>query len=257
MIVALDAGGTLGWLGADAMPRPAASRRGLHVSVSLEPPARRGRSEATGTTGTAVAAVPIPATLRGPKPERRAPARLADEPPRSARSSSGALAPEATSASLEPTPVAPASELGQALSDALPSATPGYASAGFSGEVSRDLGDGMPSGTGAAQHSGTEAEAGGSNARDYFSALHERVLAVREYPRRARREQIEGRVLLSIRIDRAGQVESCRVRESSGSGVLDRHAIRTIERAAPFGIVPASIDDRELDFDLPVEYELR
>jgi protein TonB len=80
---------------------------------------------------------------------------------------------------------------------------------------------------------------------------------VLDYPRRARREQIEGTVLVSIRIDRQGRVASCRVRESSGSALLDRHAVRTIHRAAPFGAVPASTDDSDLDFDLPLEYRLR
>ena len=122
-------------------------------------------------------------------------------------------------------------------------------------------GRGEAAGNDAGSRTGPATAAGGSKAIDlttlYFSTLYERVRRSHDYPRRAQREEIDGTVLLSVRIDRRGRVASCRVRESSGSAILDRHAVRTIRRAAPFGAVPEAIADSDLDFDLPLEYKLR
>ena len=43
---------------------------------------------------------------------------------------------------------------------------------------------------------------------------------------------------------------------SSGSLLLDRDALATVERAAPFGPVPDSWQDSDLAFDIPVSYEI-
>jgi protein TonB len=96
----------------------------------------------------------------------------------------------------------------------------------------------------------------GGDRADYFDALFLQVVSALDYPRRARLEEIEGLVVLELRIDRSGRLESCRVAESSGSPLLDRHALRIARRAAPFGKVPASFEAADLDFELPLEFAL-
>ncbi len=103
---------------------------------------------------------------------------------------------------------------------------------------------------------GVEARPLGASRSDYFSALHARVQRALDYPRRARLDSIQGTVVLRIRLDRDGRIQSSQVTESSGSRVLDRHAVRIAKRAAPFGPVPVHFEDDDLAFELPVEFAL-
>jgi protein TonB len=96
----------------------------------------------------------------------------------------------------------------------------------------------------------------GSVRSDYFAEVFARVQGALDYPRRARLDRIEGVVLLQLRIDREGRLADCTVVESSGSVVLDRHAVRIAKRAAPFGSVPAWFSAGDLSFELPVEFAL-
>ncbi len=48
------------------------------------------------------------------------------------------------------------------------------------------------------------------------------------YPRRARRLGLEGRVVLEVRVDARGEVVRCRVKRSSGHGILDEAAARAV-----------------------------
>ncbi len=109
---------------------------------------------------------------------------------------------------------------------------------------------------GAALQSGVEASPLGTSRSDYFSALHARVQGTLDYPRRARLDSTQGTVVLRLRIDRDGRIQSSQVVESSGSRVLDRHAARIARRAAPFGRVPVHFEDDDLAFELPVEFTL-
>ena len=123
------------------------------------------------------------------------------------------------------------------------------ATAGGTGVETPSIG---ASGTTGSPGNGIDAAAG----RDYFGALHAQVVDALDYPRRARLEQIEGSVLLEMRIDRQGRLAHSAVAESSGSSLLDRHALRVARRAAPFGAVPAGLTNAELSFELPVEFQL-
>jgi len=96
----------------------------------------------------------------------------------------------------------------------------------------------------------------GAEPNPYFEALYARVLRARDYPRRARLDGVEGTVVLGIEIDRQGRIQSSRVRESSGSRSLDRHAARIAKRAAPFGPVPPHFQEADLTFELPVQFTL-
>jgi len=110
---------------------------------------------------------------------------------------------------------------------------------------------------GADPQNGGQTEPAGEFRSDYFSDLHAQVVAARDYPRRARLDGVEGTVVLRVRIDRDGRIQSSEVAETSGSRVLDRHALRITKRAAPFGPVPADFEAADLAFELPVEFALR
>jgi periplasmic protein TonB len=68
---------------------------------------------------------------------------------------------------------------------------------------------------------------------DTLRALVRHLEAHRHYPVQARRQGIEGTVRLAFRIRVDGSLAAIEVRESSGSRLLDRAAVRTVERASP------------------------
>ncbi len=75
---------------------------------------------------------------------------------------------------------------------------------------------------------------------DYWESLVEQV-GNRYYPEEARRQRIFGSLRLAVRLLPDGSVEGVEVLESSGYGVLDQAAIRTIRLASPFAPFPAEL----------------
>ena len=61
------------------------------------------------------------------------------------------------------------------------------------------------------------------------------------YPEQARREQIYGKLQLSVSIKADGSIESVEVSRSSGQRILDAAAMRIVRLAAPYPPLPADI----------------
>jgi protein TonB len=61
------------------------------------------------------------------------------------------------------------------------------------------------------------------------------------YPEQARREQIFGKLQLSVSIRKDGSLESVEVSKSSGHRILDAAAMRIVKLAAPYSPLPPSI----------------
>ena len=61
------------------------------------------------------------------------------------------------------------------------------------------------------------------------------------YPEQARRQQIYGKLQLSVSIRADGSVESVEVSKSSGKRILDAAAMRIVKLAAPYSPLPPSI----------------
>jgi protein TonB len=61
------------------------------------------------------------------------------------------------------------------------------------------------------------------------------------YPEQARRQQIFGKLQLSVSIRADGSVESIEVSKSSGHRILDAAAMRIVKLAAPYSPLPPSI----------------
>jgi protein TonB len=73
-----------------------------------------------------------------------------------------------------------------------------------------------------------------------------------KYPPRAQRQQLEGIVVLSFRLDATGTIQDITVAKSSGHGILDRAAKASLNRVAPLSGVPES----GVSFELPIIYKL-
>ncbi len=66
----------------------------------------------------------------------------------------------------------------------------------------------------------------------------DRITAQQEYPRSAQVRRAEGRVRVRVTVSDTGSIASTEVVEASSFDVLNREAVRTIERAAPFPVPP-------------------
>ncbi len=64
------------------------------------------------------------------------------------------------------------------------------------------------------------------------------------YPDEARRRNLSGRLVLEVVVDAWGEVQSLRVRTSSGEAVLDRAAQDTVHLAAPFAPFPPEMREK-------------
>ena len=89
---------------------------------------------------------------------------------------------------------------------------------------------------------------------DYRNLLRVSIAAHHRYPRRARRQRIEGRVGIEFLIDDSGKVLESRILSSSGHAILDDSGLQAIEDASPFPPPPSDVADRV--FRLPLVFRL-
>ncbi len=91
----------------------------------------------------------------------------------------------------------------------------------------------------------------------YLAGIRRRIEANKYYPRAARQRFRQGTVRVSFVLLRDGMVEGIRVSASSGDAQLDRGAVQTIERAAPFEPMPQELPESRLTVTVPIEYSVR
>jgi protein TonB len=88
---------------------------------------------------------------------------------------------------------------------------------------------------------GKVASKASGNAAQYGALVNREVQRAFRYPAEAQRAGMKGVVRVQIRIDSSGRLTSASVRSSSGHALLDREALATVRRAAPFPKPPAGM----------------
>lgn len=102
------------------------------------------------------------------------------------------------------------------------------------------------------------APAGAPSARKAVRARLEGELARHfHYPFLARRRGWEGKVVLRVRIDGRGRIDSTEIAESSGHGILDRAALDAVAKVALIPGAAERLGGIGLYLELPVIYRLR
>jgi protein TonB len=76
----------------------------------------------------------------------------------------------------------------------------------------------------------------------------------RRYPDAARRDGLQGTVLVVFAMRRDGSLVQVGVKSSSGRPVLDREALETLRRAQPLPPIPADMPE-QLTILLPVAFD--
>lgn len=112
--------------------------------------------------------------------------------------------------------------------------------------------DGRSTATGKA---GARSSASGNAAvTNYPGKIVSKLRRALRYPAQAKSQNLRGEVQVSFTVSSGGAVGGVRVVRSSGSPVLDRAAIETVRRAAPFPPIPEGAGRSNWPFTVPLAF---
>lgn len=86
--------------------------------------------------------------------------------------------------------------------------------------------------------------------------MRRRLREFEKFPDEALKRKQEGTVLLSITIERDGQVLAASVAHSSGFPLLDQAALQMVRDAVPLPPFPANYSRDKGTVDVPIRYEI-
>ena len=101
---------------------------------------------------------------------------------------------------------------------------------------------------------GSSREAGNAAVSNYPGQVVSRLRRNLRYPSQARRQRIRGEVHVRFTVSRSGSVAGVSIVRSSGSAVLDKAALDTVRRAAPFPAIPAGAGRSNWPFTVPLAF---
>lgn len=90
----------------------------------------------------------------------------------------------------------------------------------------------------------------------YQDLLKKKIEEVKRYPRWARRQGIEGEVVVAFFVLPDGCAENIRILRGSGSSILDKETIATIKRAIPFPPPPKSLGASGVKIEVEIVFKL-
>lgn len=90
----------------------------------------------------------------------------------------------------------------------------------------------------------------------YARDIKARLINHWKYPREARENLLEGKLLLLFTLNPKGALMDLRILESSGSRILDGEAMRAVRAAAPFPAFPSSVSVGRLHVKAKFDYRL-
>lgn len=99
---------------------------------------------------------------------------------------------------------------------------------------------------------GRSQSSGNAAVSNYPGKVVRKLRRAIRYPAEARRKRLRGEALVTFVVSRNGSARSIRVVRSSGSAILDKAALATVRRAAPFPPIP---DNRSRwKFTVPIAF---
>lgn len=95
-----------------------------------------------------------------------------------------------------------------------------------------------------------------SSRADYHAGIIRKIYGNISYPKRAIQLQQEGDVLLSVRINRNGQLVSVKAERETEHSLLNRAALQAVEKVAAFDPFPDGIRGEQQEFRIPVKFRM-
>ena len=90
----------------------------------------------------------------------------------------------------------------------------------------------------------------------YMRHVQDIILKSVSYPMEAQRANLSGSVALSLHITSSGQLTNVVVNETSGHALLDKAAVYTVKRLAPYPAFPKDLMLKEIWVEVPITYQL-
>ncbi len=90
----------------------------------------------------------------------------------------------------------------------------------------------------------------------YGGTLGRAIAKQKSYPKIAQMRGWQGEVLLDLKLDGNGNVQSANVKESSGHESLDNQALEMVRKASPFPAPPEALRGRSFNITVPVSFKL-
>jgi len=129
---------------------------------------------------------------------------------------------------------------------------------GNGGQGQADTVRGQSNGTAGQQASrskgGKASAAGNAAVSNYPGKVASKLRRALVYPSAAKRQKLRGKVQVSFVVSAGGGVGSIRIVSSSGSPVLDKAALETVRRAAPFPPIPEAAGRSSWPFSVPLAF---
>ena len=91
----------------------------------------------------------------------------------------------------------------------------------------------------------------------YAKVIKEKIFNHWIYPLSAKKNLIQGNLLIVFRLDKNGNLIECNVGRSSGYDILDTHALKAIRLANPFPPFPENITAQFLNINASFTYRLK
>lgn len=106
--------------------------------------------------------------------------------------------------------------------------------------------------------SGKRGTGRGSALDGYRNRVRMHIDRAKRYPKIAQQRRVEGVAVISFRLSSAGKVVAGPdLVKGSGSGLIDRAALRAVSRGAPYPQYPGPVDPAGHAFEVPVHFYLR
>lgn len=90
---------------------------------------------------------------------------------------------------------------------------------------------------------------------EYAKVVRNKVLRNIDYPRRAAKENIEGLVMVRIKVARNGSLNSVEVAQSADD-LLDEESLKAVRKAAPFPQAPDALEGAAFESIVPIVFKL-
>jgi protein TonB len=90
----------------------------------------------------------------------------------------------------------------------------------------------------------------------YLEMIRFKIEKHKLYPVTARNQGIKGRVILSLVITLRGEVNSLKIKKSSGYDILDTAALSAVRNAVPFPTPPGNFFKKDIYLSIPILFEI-
>jgi protein TonB len=96
----------------------------------------------------------------------------------------------------------------------------------------------------------------GNMVQRFTQTVRKKIESQKRYPLAARKSKTEGRVGVKMTILKDGRLERIEIIESSGYVILDKAALESVRRAAPFPSLPEEVERKRIQINMYMVFKM-